>query len=178
MSLDEMVDIVDEDNQVIYQILKSEAHKKGLLHRTILAEMINSKGKWLLVKQAGDRQDKGQFVSPVGGHIRSGETEIEALKRETFEEVGITGFSYKYIGRHIWNRFVKKTGLSDGRQENHYFILYEIYWDGEIKLNAESVDYKWFNKADLIKLTLEKSVILGDAWYFAAPTFYPQLYLK
>jgi 8-oxo-dGTP pyrophosphatase MutT (NUDIX family) len=170
MSNDEKVDIVDEINQVLYQIDKSIAHVKGLLHRTILAEVKNSKGEWLLVKQAGDRQDAGQYVSPVGGHIRAGESEVEALKREAFEELGIIGFTYIYKGRQVWNRFVRN------RQENHYFILYEITWDGDIKLNEESVEYKWFSQAELVKLTRSKSKSLGDAWYFAASAFYPHLF--
>jgi hypothetical protein len=32
-------------------------------------------------KQAGDRQDAEKYVSPIGGHIKAGESEIEVLKR-------------------------------------------------------------------------------------------------
>jgi len=35
-----------------------------------------------MVKQASDKQDAGQYVSPVGGHVTSGETDIEALKEK------------------------------------------------------------------------------------------------
>jgi 8-oxo-dGTP pyrophosphatase MutT (NUDIX family) len=176
MSEPEAVDIVDENNRVLSQTDKSEAHAKGLLHRTILAEIKNAKGEWLLVKQAGDRQDAGQYVSPIGGHIKAGESEVDALKREAFEEVGITGFANIYKGRQIWNRFVRHAGLPTGRQENHFFFLYEITWNGEIKLNEESVEFRWFPLAELVKLTHNKSVELGDAWYFAAKTFYPEIF--
>ena len=119
----EIVDIVDENNKVLYQVSKEEAHKKGLLHRTVIAEIIDSKGRWILAIPLGNRQDGGQCVSPVGGHVSSGETEEQALKRETFEEMGIKDFKFKLIGRKIFNRFVI------GRQENHLFILFEIYTD-------------------------------------------------
>jgi isopentenyl-diphosphate delta-isomerase len=89
-NLSELVDIVDENNIVIRQMSKSQAHQQGLLHRTVISEIINSKGQWLLVKQAGDKQDPGQYVSPVGGHIKAGEAELEALAREAHEETGIT----------------------------------------------------------------------------------------
>jgi len=91
---DELIDIVTAENVVSGQAMKSVAHVQGLLHRTILAEIINSKGEWMLVKQSGDRQDPGQYVSPIGGHIRAGEAEDEALKRETLEEVGYTDFPF------------------------------------------------------------------------------------
>lgn len=93
----EMVDIINQQNEVLYQTSKEEAHQKGLLHRCIIAEVIDSKGNWTLVKQASDRQDADQYVSPVGGHIKAGESETEALAREALEEMGLTSFTSKYI---------------------------------------------------------------------------------
>ncbi len=90
--MDEIVDVVNENNKVLYQITKTEAHQKGLLHRTVIAEIKDTKGRWTLVKQASDRQDAGQYVSPVGGHARAGETEEETLKRGAFEEAGLKNF--------------------------------------------------------------------------------------
>jgi hypothetical protein len=60
----EMVDIVNENDEVTGQADKRKAHAEGLLHRTVISEVKNGKGEWLLVKQAGDRQDAGQYVSP------------------------------------------------------------------------------------------------------------------
>ena len=62
----EKVDVVDKNLKVLYSVEKQEAHDKGFLHPTVIAEVINSRGEWLLVKQAGHKQDPGQFVSPVG----------------------------------------------------------------------------------------------------------------
>jgi isopentenyl-diphosphate Delta-isomerase len=167
---DEMVDIVDENNTVLHHCLKREAHDKGLLHRTILAEVIDSKGNWLLVKQSSSRQDAGQYVSPVGGHIRTGESEKEALKREAFEELGLTVFTYKFIGKGIFNRHILN------RYENHLFILYEIYSDQEPKLNHESASFRRFTTDELKKEMIENPLIFGDAWWFAVKKFYPKFY--
>jgi len=95
---EEQVDIVDEECNVLYSTSKADAHAKGFLHRTVIAEIRDSIGNWILVKQAADRQDAGQYVSPVGGHVQAGETEEEALKREALEEVGFTDFEYELIG--------------------------------------------------------------------------------
>jgi hypothetical protein len=73
---------------------------------------------------------------------------------------------------------VQHVGLPAGRQENHFFFLYEITWDGEIILNEESVEFRWFPPAELVKLTNNKSTELGDAWYFAAKTFYPDIFCQ
>jgi len=164
--MDELIDIVDQDNHVVGQELKSIAHQKGLLHRIIIAELIDSKGNWILVRQANDRQDPGQFVSPVGGHIQAGESEVDALNRETLEEVGITNFEYKRVGQSVFNRFVNQ------RQENHLFIVYEIYSDQIPVLNHESVEYKKFTKAELINAFRDNPENFGAAFHFVRNTFY------
>lgn len=162
----EIVDIVDENNQVIRKIDKLEAHNKGLLHRTIIAELIDSKGNWTLVKQASNKQDPGQFVSPVGGHVTSGETEIDALKREAQEEIGLKDFKFKYVGRAIYNRRVRR------KQENHFFIVYEIYSDLSPTINEESVDFRKFTPGELKAELKFHPLLFGDAFRFVINNFY------
>lgn len=167
--MQEMIDIVDKNGNVLYSTTKEKAHKKGLLHRTIIAEVVNSKGKWMLVKQSSDRQDAGQYVSPVGGHIRTGESEIEALQREALEEVGLKDFTYKFIGKAIFKRHILK------RIENHYFILYEIFSDEKPRLNHESESYKMFTKEELKMRLKTNPNEFGQAFHFVVQTFYPKL---
>ncbi len=164
---DELVDIVNDENQVVGQILKTQAHVTGALHRCVVAEVIDSKGNWILVKQASDRQDAGQFVSPVGGHIQAGETEESALKREAMEELGITVTSFKRIGQAIFNRKVI------GRKENHLFVFYEIYTDEEPVLNHESVGTEKFSDQQLKYELKEDPKKFGDSFYHVLKNFYP-----
>ena len=165
----EVVDVIDKENKVLFAAEKQEAHKKGLLHRTILAQLVNSKGEWILVKQSSDRQDAGQYVSPVGGHIRAGESEVEALRRETLEELGLKIFKHKFIGRGIFNRKVL------GRKENHCFILYEIYSDKKLKPGPEVESYKSFTRKEIRNLLRDTPELFGKAFHFAIKTFHPNL---
>ncbi|MCB9812938.1 MAG: NUDIX domain-containing protein [Pseudomonadales bacterium] len=162
----EIVDIVNAKDEVTGNCPKVECHEKGILHRVIISELIDSHGNWILVKQANDRQDAGQYVSPVGGHIRSGETEEEALRRETEEELGITEFDFKFVGKKIYNREVI------GRKENHYFIVYEIYSDEEPVLNHESDSYERFSRDQLLKELKENPKKFGDAFHFVMNEIY------
>jgi 8-oxo-dGTP pyrophosphatase MutT (NUDIX family) len=166
---DEIVDVVDDGDTVLYQVIKKEAHEKGLLHRTTIGNIKDSQGRWIMVKQSPDKQDAGQYVSPVGGHVTAGETEDAALKREAQEECGISGFDFKLIGKKIFNRNILN------RQENHYFILYEIYSDKKPVLNEESVSYKLFTDwemKDALKMTPE---IFGGSFHFIVQSFYSEL---
>lgn len=168
-NIEEQVDVVDEKCNVLYSTSKDNTHVKGFLHRIVIAEIRDSKGNWILVKQARDRQDAGQYVSPVGGHVQAGETEEEALKREALEEVGLTDFKYKFVGRAVFNREVL------GRKENHYFILYEIESDEELVLGEEAVDFELFSREELAKQLKNDPKKFGDAFYFVLKTFYPNL---
>jgi len=165
----EPVDIVDKDNKIITKTSKQKAHRESLLHRTILAEVRDSKGRWLLVKQSNKRQDAGQFVSPVGGHIKAGESEINALKREAKEELGLKNFKHKFVKRFIFNRFVLN------RQENHYFILYEIYSDVIPILNHESESCRYFTEEEIKEKLKKHPEVFGNAFHEVVQNAYPYL---
>ncbi len=166
---EEIVDIVNEEDQVVGQISKHEAHAKGLLHRTVISEIRDSSGKWILVKQSASRQDAGQYVSPVGGHVRAGESIEDALKREAMEETGLSNFIYNLVGKTIYNRDVLN------RHENHYFILFEIISDKDLVLNHESVEYKKFTDEELRNEIKNNPKAFGDAFYAILKAFYPNI---
>lgn len=168
----EIVEIVDPNLNILYSINKEEAHKKGLLHKCVIAELINKRGEMMLIKPYSHRQDAGQFVSPIGGHITAGETNETALKREVKEEIGISKFTYKLKSKAIFNRHVL------GRHENHYFILYEIFTDEEPGLGDEAESYKWFTKKELKNELKNNPNIFGGAFWFIIRNCYPELLKK
>ena len=154
----ELVDIVDEHLQITGTTSKEEAHEKGLLHKTVVAEVFNSKGEMLLVRQSPHKQDAGQYVSPVGGHVTAGESNEEALLREAREEIGIEDFEYKNLGNFIFDRMTR------GNRENHYFIVFEIHADITPVLNDESDGYQWFTKGQISQHIRKNDAIFGDAF--------------
>lgn len=164
-----MVDVIDNGGHVLYQVLKTEAHAKGLLHKTVIAQLINSERKRLLIRPLANRQDAGQFVSPVGGHVSAGESELDALKREVQEEIGITQFTQLYKGSAVFNRFVCN------RQENHLFCLFEIFSEQEPVLGNEATSMQWFTEDELKSAIQQKPQDFGDALYFVLKHFYPIL---
>jgi 8-oxo-dGTP pyrophosphatase MutT (NUDIX family) len=163
---EEIVDIIDGNGEVLRQAVKSETHQHGWLHKTVIGYLRDG-DEWILVRQAADRQDAGQLVAPVGGHVQAGESETDALLRESEEEIGTRNIEYKLIGRAIFHRQVI------GRDENHLFVVYEIYTDDEIVLNEESVSYERFTHEGLMKALVEFPENFGDAYYFVLEKFYP-----
>lgn len=163
---DERVDIVDENCNILYSTTKQGAHEKGLLHKTVIAEIINSKGEYMLVRPFSHKQDVGQYVSPMGGHVKSGESDEEALKREMAEELNFRNFQYRYKGRTVLNRQVLN------RQENHFFIVYEVFSDQTPVLGDETASYRWFTREEIKKRLVEKREDFGEAFLFLLKNLY------
>lgn len=166
---DELIDIVDEKDVVTGTVLKSVAHLEGILHRVVIVEVINSKGEWLMVRQAPDRQDPGKFVNPVGGHVQSGEPVTSAVRREVKEELGIDVSEFEFIGKKIYSRQVRE------KKENHLFVLYQVHSDEEPTLNEESVDYRWFSREQLKKELQDNPTVFGASFIFVVNSFFPEL---
>lgn len=165
--MEEIVDIIDESGKVLSQASKQEAHEHGWLHKIVIG-YLRYGDDWALVAQAADRQDAGQLVAPVGGHVKAGEAEENALLRESEEEIGTRNITYKFIGKAIFHRQVI------GRDENHMFIVYEISTDDEVELNEESVSIERFTKDDLKQALEEQPERFGTAYYFVLEKFYPE----
>lgn len=165
----EYVDVIDKNNRIIGNAPKTEVHKKGLLHRVIIAEVHDSKNRWLLVRQSKDRQDGGQFVSPVGGHVSSKEEPNAALIRETQEELGFKPVRFTFIGQVPFNRYVLD------RQENHFFMLYDIRSNAIPVLNKEAIEYRYFTENELKRGLKVTPKLFGDAFHFVVDTFFPKL---
>lgn len=164
--MDELVDIVDEAGNVMGQIAKSEAHLHGLLHKTVIG-YLRYGDHWALVCQAADKQDAGQWVAPVGGHVQAGENEDEALLREIEEEVGVKNIKHRRIGSARFHRQVC------GRDENHLFVVYEFWTDDPIVLSEEAVAIQKFSDNELRRALADRPMDFGDGYYFILEKFYP-----
>ncbi len=163
---DELIDVVDEGGRVLAQVLKTKAHSDGLLHKTVIG-YLRSGDTWCLVKQAADRQDPGQLVAPVGGHVQAGESDVDALLRECEEEIGTRNITHKEVGRARFHRQVI------GRNENHLFVVYEISTDDPIVLNHEAESIHAFKSSELKHKIAHEPALFGDSYFFVLEKFYP-----
>jgi 8-oxo-dGTP pyrophosphatase MutT (NUDIX family) len=166
--MDEMVNIVDEQGRPLREALKSEAHAHGWLHTTVIG-YVRHGDHWTLVRQAPDRQDAGQLVAPVGGHVKAGETELDALLREAEEEAGIKDITHALLGQARFHRQIL------GRDENHLFVVYEISTNDDIVLGDEADGLERFTEQELRQALLDTPERFGEALYFVFESFYPHM---
>lgn len=104
-SPDEWFPVVDEEGNAISLALRSECHngKSKLLHPVVHLHFFNKKGELFLQKRAKTKDIlPGCWDTSVGGHISPGETPEEGLKRELFEELGISDIDFTFLLKYVW----------------------------------------------------------------------------
>ena len=88
---EEMFDIVDNQDQVIGQLPRSEVHRQKLLHRAVSIFVFDSRGRLLLQQRSATKDEYPLcYTSSASGHVSAGEDYDETAPRELEEELGLT----------------------------------------------------------------------------------------
>lgn len=86
----ELLDIVDENNRLTGRKEDREkVHTEGLWHREVAIWIMNEKGEILLQKRAATKKQAPNKWAITAGHIDAGEEPLQAVRRETLEEIGL-----------------------------------------------------------------------------------------
>ena len=90
--MDERVDILNEQGKPTGEsCLKSEAHRKGLLHPTVHIWLYTTDGRVLIQKRGKNKATHPLLWDvSVAGHVAAGEEIVSAAIREVEEEIGLT----------------------------------------------------------------------------------------
>ena len=88
--MEEHFDVCDPDGRPTGQALpRGEVHRRGLWHRSSHLWLTDT-SRLLLQKRHPDKEtDPGRWDIAVAGHLSAGQTPLEALVREAFEELGL-----------------------------------------------------------------------------------------
>lgn len=85
----ELWDLYDKvGNKIPRQIYRGEALNPGEFHLVVSALIQNREGKYLISRRAEPKKGANSLET-VGGAATSGETSLEAVLREIYEEVGL-----------------------------------------------------------------------------------------
>lgn len=161
----EIVDIVTPVGTPLKSMSKEQAHAEGLLHPCVIGVVRTRDGHRTVVRQNAHKQDAGQYVNPVGGHVKAGEPLEDALRREVLEEIGWKNFECNLIGSVVYDREIL------GRRENHLFHVYEITSEEPIIINEESVEVCYLPAAQYTKLISEQPDLFGPPHHFVDRAF-------
>ena len=149
MRNDELLDLVNEKDEIIGTVWKSQAHSNPrLIHREIGILVVTKNKEVLFHKRSLKKaHDPGQWQLGVAGHVGAKESPEKAAKRELYEEIGLKGkltFSYKFFDQY--------------KKESRFFWTYYILLDEKQNLDYhkdEIDEIKWVNYKDLEKFEKE-----------------------
>lgn len=87
----ELIDILDENGiKTGNTSTIKELHKSGKWHKVVGIIIYDFNKKLLMQQRAlNEISDPGKWDISAAGHVNSGETEIEEVKRELLEEIGL-----------------------------------------------------------------------------------------
>ena len=112
--------------------------------------IIDPAGKILALKRSSDDHSRGGNWDLPGGGYEQGEQVIEAIKREVFEEAGLTAKNLRPI--FVDNHMNVEKGFFAGL--NVFGICYECTdWVGEVALSDEHTDYQWVTAEEFAQLS-------------------------
>lgn len=131
----ENVILVDEQDNVLGEMEKMEAHEKGLLHRAFSILLFNSKGELLLQKRSKNKYHSGGlWTNTCCSHPLPTETLQEATRRKLKQEMGIDAamkFAYS---------FLYKTALDKNLIEHELDHVFIGTFNGVPSINPEEVE--------------------------------------
>lgn len=130
----------------------NECHEKGYWHRAVFCLIINDNGNILLQKRSSNKKLwPNKWDVTVGGHVKSGEFGLQALKRECKEELGldVSHDDIKFLLSSI-SRYNK-----NGYVNNHFDEFYLISSNANINemwlQKTEVSEVKWFTQNELLE---------------------------
>ncbi|WP_372650929.1 isopentenyl-diphosphate Delta-isomerase [Draconibacterium sp.] len=141
----EKVILVDENDKVLGEMEKMEAHVKGLLHRAISVFIVNSKGEWLIHQRAFNKyHSNGLWTNTCCSHPYPAETSVDAANRRLMQEMGMKAPLQEIFA------FIYKEELDNQLTEHELDRVFIGFSDEKPEPNADEVsNWKYINFEEL-----------------------------
>ena len=157
----EFLDIVDENDKLTGRVEERKiVDKENLWHRVVSCWIMNEKGEILLQKRSATKDRNPNRWGKTGGHVDSGETTDEAIRREVKEEVGIEIPKNQIILTDIY----KSRDLNDKYFGYNYIFIVDYKIEDYIlqKEEVDEVKYITIEEMENIKKNNDKNYTFSD----------------
>ncbi len=142
-SADEIFPLVDKQGRVVGSATRAECHSGSkLLHPVVHLHLMNSAGElYLQHRPAWKDIQPNRWDSGVGGHIDLGEEVVEALLRESREELGVEGFEPQFVCSYIF----------ESDRERELVNVFTTCYDGVVTPSEECDGGRFWSVAEILE---------------------------
>ena len=137
----ELIDVLNERGEYTGKIEeRKKVHEDGLWHIHVGVWIMNEIGELLFQQRSMQKKvDPGKWTR-TGGHVDSGETPLEAIQRETYEEIGIKIplEKFKFLDISKEEKYIPNTKIIN-RQFTYSYFVYGNYKLEDCKMQQEEV---------------------------------------
>lgn len=167
-TIDELLDLVDENDVIIGQYPRSIVYNKGLKYiRSIGGFIKNSKGQLWIPRRVKEKKLNAHALDlSVCGHVSAGESYEQAFYRELYEELNIKATAIN----------VRKLGLFKpiGDDFRYFVAVYEWLSDSEPDYNKNDFcESFWLYPDEILK-----RIAAGDKAKDGLPLIVKRYYLE
>jgi len=133
---EEIFDVVNDKDEVIGRMPRSQVHREGHKHRAVHVLIFNRRGEIFLQKRSMSKDNfPGLWDSSASGHLDCGEDYDACAVREAREELGLTLEAPK--------RLFRIAACAETGQE--FVWVYRAQSEGPFALHPEEIDTGgWF----------------------------------
>ena len=159
MKEDEVI-LVNEYDEAIGVMGKTEVHQRGLLHRAFSIFIFDSKGRMLLQQRALDKYHGGHlWTNACCSHPLPGEAVNEAAKRRLHDELGFTTSL-----EPIFN-FTYRANVENNLVEHEYDHVFAGEYEGEMNLNPREVADVSYEEMAQLKWDISNEPAKFTSWF-------------
>ena len=164
---DELFDVIDEDDQVIGQEMRSVVHQRGLWHRGVHVLLFTRDGR-LLVQQRSKTKSQSPltFDCSVSEHVQAGENYHNAAIRGLLEELGLSGIEMQPL---------IKFKMNYGPDDNEVSVIYRGTVDpSQVRFDPEEIERVDPYTIEELQTLLEQKPGLFSYWFEQIFLWYTQ----
>ncbi len=162
---DELLDIVNDEDIVIDQQMRSVVHQLGLQHRGVHVFLFTRDGKMLVQKRSADRVASPSALDcSVSEHVKAGESYHAAAMRGMSEEMGVDGIRVNPLVRFRMNY-----GIND----NEISTLYKGVVDPDkVKFDPIEIEEINYYSVDELEEMIQEGCIKFCGWFVELLNWY------
>ena len=159
----EFIDVLDENGNYTGKVEERKIiHDNGLWHIHVGVWLMNKKGELLFQQRAKEKKVNAGKWTRTGGHVDSGETPLEAIQRETNEEIGVKIPMEKF---KLLNIEKEEVYLAEHKTTNRQFI-YSYFAPVDYKIEDYTIQKEEVSNLKYITIEeMEKALENKDEKY-------------